>query len=441
MTEKELLKKLYDLDIEKAVLGCLLSDPNLLLEKNIRKEWFYDKLHRVVYETILQLYIDEKEIDILKLKSKIDDDFLIQDILESNFVLDNFEDYVDILVKKYVLRTFSLDIPKIISSKIETLDTAAEVLDFAHSKVNRLFDNYLQLNKIKSLGEVGIDVMKQIKQFRLSSTDPFKITTDLEDFNKLVPGFMGGDMVVIAGRPASGKTSFMMQLARYNAERGYPVGIVSLEMKKEVLFIRQLSYETGIPFSRIMRGELTEYEWEEMTVIWKRLNELPIYVDDTSRMTDLELKTLVRKMKDDYGIEAVFIDYIQLLDSAKRTESRQQEITNVSRSILSIAKEMDIPVFVLSQLSRDVEKRENKRPRLSDLRESGSIEQDATHVIMLYNPSSYGILQFDDGISADGVIELIVAKYRNGAIGNAKVAFLKEKMRFANLYKEDMEVA
>ena len=442
--------KLYDANIEKAILGCLLEDPKLLVNGNtVNAEWFYDHMHRHVFETINKLFFDKRGIDEVTMKSmvgnefiiqEIKDGFLVQEIKDSGYLITNYNDYVNILRDKYIKRIIVVDVPKKIEQLYKNDRDIPAFIDTISGKLYNISHIYINDSNLKRIGDVGIDVMRNIKDVRINGIDPFKIRTNLIDLNNLVPGFVGGDMVVIAGRPASGKTSLMMQIAKYNAENGYPVGVVSLEMKKEMLFLRQLSYESGISIIRIMKGELTEYEWNELTAIWKQLNELPLYIDDTSKMTEIDLRIICRRMKEEHNVEALFIDYLQLLDASGRVESRQQEITKISRAILSITKDLNIPIFALSQLSREVDKREDKRPRLSDLRESGSIEQDSTHVFMLYNPSYYGITEFEDGSSADGVIEILLRKFRNGATGSVKVGFLPDRMKFIDLVKDENNI-
>jgi len=429
-------KALYDLNIEKAILGCLIENPKFIIgDVRINKKWFYNDLHRKVFSIIEDLFLSKKPVDIVTLKSLSKDEFLIQDILDSEYSLSNYGFYVDILKNKYVARSLVISVPQKIEWMHKNDRDIVESVSAISSEIRSLMDELHSEEHLKKMGSIGVEVMKAIKEVRMNGVMPFKITSHLKDLDNVIPGYLGGDMVVIAGRPGSGKTSLMMQLAIDNARQGFPVGVLSLEMSKKMLFMRQLSHESGIPIMRLVKGEITDFEWKQLANIWKEIDMLPVYIDDTSSMNEIDLELKARKMKEDYGIEALFIDYLQLLNSSSG-ENRQQEITKISRKILSISKDLDIPVFALSQLNREVDKRENKRPRLSDLRESGSIEQDSSIVMMLYNPSYYGITEFEDGTPAAGVVEIGVEKFRNGKTGSVRVAFIQERMKFGNLSKE-----
>ena len=367
---------LYDLNIEKAILGCLIENPkNIMGENAINPKWFYSSLHKKLFSTIRDLFVSNKPVDIVTLKSLSGDEFLIQEIIDTEYVLGNYDSYVDILKEKYLLREINLHLPDKISSLHKSGAGVAESIGAISSKIKDLMDEIDGRDNLIHFGKVGIDVMKSIKKVRESGVPIFSISTSLKDLNEIVPGYLGGQMIVIAGRPGSGKTSLMMQIAMDNAKKGNSVGIISLEMDKRQLFLRQLAGESGISFMRLLKGELTDTEWSMLANIWKDINQMPIYIDDTSSMNEIDLYIKAKRMKDNYGIKALFVDYLQLLNGS-RGDNRQQEITKISRQIVSISKDLDVPVFALSQLNREVDKRENKRPRLSDLRESGCLTGD-----------------------------------------------------------------
>jgi len=430
-------KNLADVNTERAFLACVIKDIKLLDEySRVHRGWFDNSLSKKVFDSIFLLHQDSKIVDDVIVRAVVNDDFLIDEIFNTEHMIGNVSAYVDVLEDRFLRRELVRRSNGVVNvaSNVDNEDISAKsLLDKALSELNDLSIHHLSSANLRKLGDIGVDVMKNVKKTRELGISPFNITTDIKSFNKVVPGFIGGDYVILAARPGQGKTALAMQIARANAIQGNSFGMLSMEMSKKMLFIRYLSFETGINAMRIIEGKLTDFEWKQLSGVWQRLNKLPIYIDDTSFVNEMDIKTIARSMVDNYGIKGFIIDYLQLADCSVRKESRQQEITHISRHILSLSKELDLPIIALSQLSRAVEERTDKKPRLSDLRESGSLEQDSTHVVLLYNPSYYDIKEFSDGSPTDGIIEATVAKYRNGATGYARMAFLKEQFKFGDI--------
>jgi len=429
-----------DFDSERALLGCIIKSPDLIDNINgLNKDWFHDDQHQNIYKVIISLHDNKIPIDDVVLNSKVNDSFSLLQIMESGFVVENYQAYAEIVGNNYLARRIKDEI----NYAGYAIDNSEEpdvnqIVDRLVGRVERISTELTSETNKDSIGNIGIKVMSEVRKAKEEGIDPFIVKSDLATFNDKVPGLLGGDMAILAGRPSSGKTAFALQYALNNARNGVPTGFISLEMQKESLFTRILSHETGLSFNRIKKGELTNMDFKALTAVWRELSDTPLYIDDSSGITDLQLKSIARKMKKQNDIELLIIDYMQLLSASKRTENRQQEVTSISKNVLDIARSLNIPVLALSQLSRALEQRENKKPRLSDLRESGSLEQDATHVFLLYNPSYYGIDSFEDGSSTDGVIEIEIAKYRNGATGHLRTAYIPQRMQFKDLYSGDI---
>jgi replicative DNA helicase len=252
----------------------------------------------------------------------------------------------------------------------------------------------------------------------------------------MTAGFQPSDLIIVAGRPGMGKTAFCLNLAQYAAlEKRIPVGIFSLEMSKEQLVIRLLCSEAQVEGTRLRTGFLTESDWPKLTLAAGNLSDAPIYIDDSAAQTVLELRGKARRLNADYGLGMIVIDYLQLMKGRARVENRQQEISEISRSLKALAKELNIPVIAVSQLSRKTEERQGMRPQLSDLRESGAIEQDADLILFLYRDEIYN--RSEDNPNR-GKAELIIGKQRNGPTGKIDLAFLDKFTAFKELYKGDV---
>ena len=288
------------------------------------------------------------------------------------------------------------------------------------------------------LGNIGVEYMKKLKTIRESGFPPFIAETGLRDIDKLIGGFSEGDFVLMAGRPSMGKTALALQVARNNIDKDRAVGFITLEMSKESIFLRQLSSTSKINSMRIRSGQITQVEFDYLASVWSDINDSPFYIDDKVPLNETSLRGIARRMVSLYKVDFLIVDYLQLMDSSKKSENRQQEISSISRSFKNLAKELSIPIMALSQLSRAVEARNPPRPLMSDLRESGSLEQDADIILFIYRPEQYNIETFPDGSPTTGLAEVIVGKARNAETGSTRTVFIKDTGRFENLAKENI---
>lgn len=278
------------------------------------------------------------------------------------------------------------------------------------------------------------DAMEYIESIHSNSNSKFAVPTGFYELDELLGGFQKSDLIIVAARPSMGKTAFALTLTRNAAiDHNVPVGIFSLEMSTMQLVIRMLCAEGRLNAHLVRTGKLPPDEGAKLSRNVHKLTEAPIYVDDTPAQTILEIRAKARRLKVEKNIGLIIIDYLQLMTGPAKAESREREISHISRSLKALAKELNIPVIALAQLNRAVEARTDKRPQLSDLRESGSIEQDADVVLFLNRPEYYGILKDENGNSNEGVAEVIIGKQRNGPIGDVRLAFIKEYARFENL--------
>ena len=431
-------------DLEEAVLGALLLDKEALTDviDILKKESFYKEDHQMIYDAILDLFERSEPIDILtvtqELKKKgnlevVGGAFYIAQLSNRVASSAHVEAHARIIAQKHIQR----ELIKISSDTIkDAYDETIDVFDLLDSSEARLFE-VAEGNIRKSYEDMDKLLHKAVKQLEKISKEEGTsgVPTGFRDLDRLTGGFQPSDMVVIAARPGMGKTAFVLSLAR-NSAVDYKKGIAifSLEMSSLQLVNRLIASETQISAEKLKKGTLEPYEWEQLNSRIGKLNNAPIYINDTPGLSVFELRAQCRRLKAEKDIQMVIIDYLQLMSgSANSGGNREQEISTISRAIKGIAKELNVPILALSQLSRAVETRGgDKRPQLSDLRESGAIEQDADMVMFIYRPEYYGILQDEDGNSTQGLGELIVAKHRNGATDNVRVKFENHLAKFGN---------
>jgi replicative DNA helicase len=279
------------------------------------------------------------------------------------------------------------------------------------------------------------DALEYIEAIHSNTKQKFSVPTGFYELDELLGGFQKSDLIIIAARPSMGKTALALTLARNAAiDHKVPVGIFSLEMSTMQLIIRMLCAEGRLNAHLVRTGKLPNEEGVKLSKNAHKLIESPVYVDDSPAQTVLEIRAKARRLKSEKNIGLIIIDYLQLMQGPANSESREREISHISRSLKSLAKELNVPVIALAQLNRAVETRTDKRPQLSDLRESGSIEQDADVVLFLNRPEYYNIKNFaNDGSSTEGIAEVIIGKQRNGPVGEVRLAFIKEYARFENL--------
>ncbi len=428
-----------NLEAERAVLGAMLLEKEAIpkvLQIITNSDSFYSEMHRLIYEGIVSLFNKNKPVDVVALREefrkkgklkKVGGAAYLADLVNSVPTISNVDYYAQIVKEKQILRDL-LRVSDSISSLVyeNSLDLDA-TLDKAQSLIfnvaqQRIKTSYVHIKEVLTKTFERIETLYDRKEHITG------IPTGFTELDRLTSGLQPSDLVVIAGRPSMGKTSFALNIAQYaGIEAQVPLVIFSLESAKEQLVERMLCSEARVNSQKLRTGFLSEEEWSRLTDAAGVLAEAPIYIDDTPNINVLELRAKARQLKAERNIKMIVVDYLQLMEGDKRMENRQQQISEISRSLKTLAKELYVPVVAISQLSRAVEQRQDKRPLLSDLRESGAIEQDADLVLSLYREYYYTRKEEDEGTT-----EIIINKQRHGPIGKVPLVFIKEYSRFEN---------
>ena len=437
--EKKLLP--YNFLAERLVLGSILINPDVILivSQHLTVETFYLKAHRIIYTGMLALYTEEKNIDYVTLTTWLEDNKFatcrndlskISDFFNQVVAIGYLEDYIALVYEKH-LRRLLIDLG---SEIIESGYRTEIPLEKIFPKIEQKFLT-LNIRKQKKLfsssSEILTQILEEIKE-RLITSKVIGLTSSFFELDAITQGFHNSDLIILAGRPSMGKTAFALALAK-NIATNYQVGVAffSLEMTRQQLVYRLLSTETSIPHTRLRSARVTKNEWIQINLSIAALSTLPLYIDDTPNSSVSGMYFKIKKLKQEYPgkLGIVFVDYLQLLEETEKNENRVQELSKITRNLKKLARELNLPIVVLSQLSRNLETRTNKRPMLSDLRESGSIEQDADVVIMLYRDEYY-----NKNTTEKEIIEIILAKQRNGPVGTAKLRFHPQSLCFENLF-------
>ncbi len=429
----------HNLDAERTVLGAVLVDDSAFnsAAEVLSREDFYKEGHRRIFEAMASLSERSQPIDLVTLKDELGRQQALEAVGGVAYLaalvdglprLTNVEPWSRIIKEKSVLRRLIHASQRIAQTAYEAEEDAANVLDEAERSIFEIADNRIRA------GFVGIrDIVKEsfrtIDQLSHSKDRVTGVPTGFVDLDERTSGLQKGDLVIVAARPAMGKTSFALNVAHNaSAVAGETVGVFSLEMSKEQLVLRLLTGDARVDAHRLRTGSLQEKDWARLAKAYADLSASKIFIDDSASITPLEMRAKCRRLKAEHGLGLVIVDYLQLITLGGRVENRQQEISAISRSLKGLAKELGLPVIALSQLSRAPEARTDRRPQLSDLRESGAIEQDADVVMMIYREEEYKATDENRGIA-----EIIIAKQRNGPTGSVRLAFVKEYTRFENL--------
>jgi replicative DNA helicase len=408
-------------------------------------EVFYDLRHQTIFSTLVEMFDTREAIDIITVQQRLKNKQLLEEVGGIAYLAvlpdtvpsaANLSYYLDIVQEKYLLRRMIQTCTEVVGRVYDYEGEIDALMDEVERDILRISESRVQsqTTTIKELVKKAINTIEDFHQRQGVLTG---VGTGFTDLDKMTSGLHGGEMVVIAARPSMGKTSLAMNIAEYvSIEQRLPVGVFSLEMTSESLVLRMLCSRSRVNLRNVREGFLAERDFPKLTGAAGKLASAPLFIDDSSGLSILQLRAKARRMSQQYGIKLFVIDYLQLLHStARRAENRQQEIADISSGIKSLAKELNVPVIVLSQLNRELEREKNRKPRLSDLRESGAIEQDADVVGLLYTPSS------DDEESAGSVeqdampVNLLIAKQRNGPTGDVNLTFLKSYTRFESAAK------
>jgi replicative DNA helicase len=433
-------------DVEKSVLGAMLLEKEAvgLAIEMIDETIFYRDIHSLIFQAMVALYDQNEPIDVITLTNElqrrneldqIGGAYYLTELAASVPSAANIEYHLKIIRDKAQLRKLIVVCSSIIKSAYEESDESEHILDVAETEILGIS----QITRQKSFEWIKpliTDTIHEIERLHQTSHEGITgVASGYRDLDNLLAGFQRSDLIIIAGRPSMGKTAFALNLARNAAvDHNIPVGFFSLEMSNQQLVQRLLCAESEIDSQRLRTGRLSESEWPKLSRRIGRLVEAPFFVDDTPAMDIMKLRARARRMAAEKKIGLLVIDYMQLMEAPKGMESRQQEISYISRSLKTLAKELQIPVVALSQLSRAVESRTDRRPTLADLRESGAIEQDADVVAFVYRPELYGIPNFsdEDKTPSENMVEVIVGKHRNGPTGSVKLVFLKQYGKFVD---------
>ncbi|MBO6291814.1 MAG: replicative DNA helicase [Selenomonas sp.] len=433
-----------NIEAEKAVLGAMLIKKDAIIEVQeiLRPEDFYREAHKVAYEAMLKLTDSEEAVDIVTLTEELRKEEQLERVGGVRFVTDiantvptaaNISYHAKIVKEKAELRRLIDAATAIAAAAYEDTDEVANIMDEAEKRILAVAAGQSN-DGFEPMKAILLRTFDRINDLYESKGNITGISTGFKDLDHITSGLQPSDLVLVAARPSMGKTAFTLNMASYIGLHNLgTVAFFSLEMSKEQLMQRMLCSEGGIDAQRLRTGQLEDEEWTRLVETANRLNSAPIYIDDTAGITVMEMRSKARRLKAEHGLSVIFIDYLQLMQgrASKNSDNRQQEISEISRSLKALARELSVPVIALSQLSRSVENRQVKRPMLSDLRESGSLEQDADIVMFLYREDYY-----DKDTEAKNITEVIIAKHRNGPVDTIKLFFQKEFTKFRDLLIE-----
>jgi len=428
-----------NIEAEMAVLGSMLIDEEAISQalEIIDENCFYKSAHKEIFSCIVELFNKDKAVDIITLSEELSKNQKLEQIGGVSYLTmlansvptaANINHYAKIVKEKSILRTLINHATQIVGESFSPETNVDEILDKAERLIFEIADRRVEGNfvPIKDVIKSSIETIDKLYQQKAHVTG---IATGFIDFDIRTAGLQNSDLIVVAGRPSMGKSAFAINMVEYiGVEEKIPVAFFSLEMSKEQLVQRLLCSHARIDAHKLRTGHLSSSDWPNLTKAAGSLSEAPIFIDDTPGISVMELRAKARRLKAHHNIKVMFLDYLQLMRGPAKAENRQQEISEISRSLKALARELNIPLVAISQLSRAVETRSDHRPQLSDLRESGAIEQDADVVVLLLREEYYNPTEDNKGLA-----EVIIAKQRNGPTGTIKLSFLKEYARFENL--------
>ncbi len=434
----------HNLEAEQSVLGALLIDRDAIIRiaTSVKPADFYRTAHRIIYQAVLSLYNRREPTDLVTLVDELSRHERLADAGGESYLTEliaatptsvHVEYYANIVARTATRRRLIEAGGEIIRIGFNDTEEVEDALDQAEQLLFEVSQRR-QTREFRSLGEILEHYFDRLDTLHQHKGDIVGVPTGFADLDKLLGGLQKSDLIIAAARPSVGKSALGLGFA-FNAavHHNMTVGLFMLEMSGEQIVQRLLSMETGVDSHRLRMGIIDDSEWNSVVRAFGRLSEAPIFIDDTATVTLMDVRSKARRLAAEHGLDLLLIDYLQLMSGSKRTENRVQEISEISRGLKGLARELDIPVVALAQLSRAVESRQSKVPMLSDLRESGSIEQDADIVMFIYREEMY-----DDDTDRKGIADIIVSKHRNGPVGQVHLRFFERTARFADLelYRE-----
>ncbi len=442
-----------NVEAEQAVLGAILLDNQALYKalEVIGPDEFYRPAHRRIFEAMIELSEQNQVVDLVTLTDHLQHagtldgvggSAYLTDLAQSVATASSVTHHAKLIHETGINRTLIGVATEIVTRGYEGTKRVDELLDYAERSIFGIAESRLK-KSFSAIKDVVNNTIEHINKLYEQKEKITGIPTGFSDLDDMTAGLQPSDLIIVAGRPSAGKTSLALGMALNAAlhkPKSYKVAIFSLEMSKEQLCMRLLSAAGSLDMHRIRTGQLHREDWSSLTRAASALTESKIYIDDTPGITALQMRAKIRRQRAETGLDLVVVDYLQLMSGAIDSENRQQEISDISRSLKSVAKELNIPVLALSQLSRAVESRQDKRPLLADLRESGAIEQDADLVMMIYRKDMYASQQgeVEEVADPEHVAEIIISKHRNGPTGMVKLTFLREYAKFGNYIREQI---
>lgn len=431
-----------NLDAEQSTLGSMLLEKDAIYKgaELLRPDDFYREAHRVIFEVVVHLANKGEPVDIITVSEELKQRGMLDKVggaayltQLANFVptAANVEHYAHIVAEKSLLRSIITVATNIVKMGYEGTEEVDVILDRAEKEIFEISQKR-NIKGFVSLRSILVETFERIEKLYESKGGVTGLPTGYPDLDRMTAGLQPSDLIILAARPSMGKTTFALNLGSFAAvELKIPAIIFSLEMSKEQLALKLLCSEAGVDNQRIRTGTLKDDDWPKLSQALGRLSDAMLFIDDTPGISALEIRAKTRRIKAEHGLGLIIIDYLQLMQSRSRSENRQQEVSEISRSLKALARELNVPVIALSQLSRAVEQRTDKKPGLADLRESGSLEQDADIVGFLYREDYY-----NPETDRKNITELIIAKQRNGPVGSIDFYFQKEFSKFQSLARQ-----
>lgn len=431
------------MDVEMSVLGAMLLEKEAISRslEILDETAFYKPAHIEIFKAIISLFEKNEAADSitvveeLRRAGKLDSvggPLYISDLTMHVTSAANVEYHAKIVLEKALLRNLITTSTEITSRAFNEQDDALDLLDEAENKIFQISEKRMKKTFVP-MKEAVFSTMEMLESIHGKHSGVTGVPSGFTALDSMTGGFQNSDMIIVAARPSMGKTAFVLSVARNAAvDHGKSIGFFSLEMSTQQLVMRLICAEARVDAQSVRTGRLPEEQWRNLSTRIGKLYNAKIFIDDTPALSILELRAKARRLKAEHDVSMIIIDYLQLMAGPKNAQSREQEISQISRSLKALAKEINIPVVALSQLNRAVETASDKRPMLSNLRESGAIEQDADVVLFIHRPEKFGLTR-DDGSSAEGIAEIIIGKQRNGPTGEVELAFVNQYARFENL--------